>query len=52
MVYKTLFVAIGIIGLNKIEIIAICSIAITVIVSIYPALKASRMNTSKALKYE
>ena len=37
---------------SSILLIAICSIAITVIVSIYPALKASRMNTSKALKYE
>jgi lipoprotein-releasing system permease protein len=37
---------------NSILLIAICSIAITAIVSIYPALKASRMNTAKALKYE
>ena len=37
---------------NSILLIAICSIAITIIVSIYPALKASRMNTAKALKYE
>ena len=37
---------------SSILLIAICSIAITVIVSIYPALKAARMNTSKALKYE
>jgi len=36
----------------SIIIIAICSIIITTIVSIYPALKASRMNTVKALKYE
>jgi lipoprotein-releasing system permease protein len=37
---------------KSILLIAICSIAVTTIVSIYPALKASRMNTAKALKYE
>jgi len=37
---------------NSILIIAICSILITTIVSIYPAIKASKMNTAKALKYE
>jgi lipoprotein-releasing system permease protein len=37
---------------NSILLIAICSIAVTTLVSIYPALKASRMNTAKALKYE
>ena len=37
---------------SSIFLIAICSIVITTIVSIYPALKASRMNTAKALKYE
>ncbi len=37
---------------NSIFLIALCSISITAIVSIYPALKASRMNTAKALKYE
>ena len=37
---------------ESILLIAICSISITAIVSIYPALKASRMNTAKALKYE
>ena len=37
---------------NSILLIAVCSISITAIVSIYPALKASRMNTAKALKYE
>ena len=36
----------------SIVIIAISSIIITTIVSIYPAMKASRMNTVKALKYE
>jgi lipoprotein-releasing system permease protein len=37
---------------NSILIIAICSILITTIVSIYPAIQASKMNTAKALKYE
>ena len=37
---------------SSIFLIAICSILITAIVSIYPALKASRMNTSRALKYD
>ena len=37
---------------SSILLISICSISITIIVSIYPALKASRMNTAKALKYE
>ena len=37
---------------KSIMIIAICSIVITTIVSIYPAIKASKMNTVKALKYE
>jgi len=40
------------INTESIVIIAILSILITAIVSIYPALKASRMNTAKALKYE
>ncbi len=40
------------ISISSIFIIGICSIIITTIVSIYPALKASRMNTVKALKYE
>ena len=40
------------INANSILLIAFCSIIITAIVSIYPALKASRMNTAKALKYE
>ena len=37
---------------KSILIIGACSIFITTIVSIYPAIKASRMNTVKALKYE
>ena len=40
------------ININSILLIAICSILITAVVSIFPALKASRMNTVKALKYE
>ena len=40
------------INANSILLIAVCSIIITAIVSIYPAFKASRMNTVKALKYE
>jgi len=40
------------INLNSILIIAISSIIITTIVSIYPAVKASKMNTAKALKYD
>ena len=40
------------INLSSIFLIAICSILITTIVSIYPALKASGMNTSRALKYD
>ena len=40
------------ININSILLISICSIVITSIVSIYPALKASQMNTVKALKYE
>ena len=40
------------INLGSIVLISICSILITCVVSIYPALKASRMDTIKALKYE
>ena len=40
------------ISAGSIFLIAICSIIITIIVSIYPAIKASRMNTSRALKYD
>ena len=40
------------INTGSIFLIAICSIIITIIVSIYPAIKASRMNTSRALKYD
>tara|TARA_B100000676_G_scaffold44877_1_gene43190 strand:+ start:154 stop:1383 length:1230 start_codon:yes stop_codon:yes gene_type:complete len=40
------------INTNSIILIATCSILITAVVSIFPALKASRMNTVKALKYE
>ena len=37
---------------GSIFLIAICSIIITIIVSTYPAIKASRMNNSRALKYD
>ena len=40
------------INLHSILIIAIISILATTIVSIYPAIKASKMNTVTALKYE
>ena len=40
------------INIQSILIISICSIIITTIVSIYPAIKASKMDTIKALKYE
>ena len=37
---------------ESIVLISICSLIITTIVSIYPAMKASKMNTARALKYE
>ena len=40
------------INMNSIFIIAICSIAITIVVSIYPARQASRQDPIKSLKYE
>ncbi len=40
------------ININSIIIIGLCSIIITCIVSFYPAMKASKLDTVKALKYE
>ena len=40
------------ININSIAIITICSILITIVVSIFPALKAANMDPIKSLKYE
>ena len=40
------------INVQSITIIAICSLIVTSIVSIYPAIKASKQDPVKALKYE
>ena len=40
------------ININSIAIIALCSIIITILVSIYPAIQASKQDLIKSLKYE
>ncbi len=40
------------IDLNSILIITLCSIAITILVSIFPSYTASKLDPIKALKYE
>ena len=40
------------INLNSIIIISICSIFVTILVSIFPAIKASKLDPVKSLKYE
>jgi len=40
------------ININSIALIALCSIFITIIVSIFPAFKAAKLDLIKALKYE
>ena len=40
------------ININSILVIVLCSIVVTTIVSIYPAIKASKQDPIKSLNYE
>ena len=40
------------IDLKSVLLISICSIASTCLVSLFPAIKASKLDTIKSLKYE
>ena len=40
------------INISSIILISICSILVTILVSIFPAMKASKLDPVKSLKYE
>jgi len=40
------------ININSILIISVCSIIVTILVSIFPAIKASKLDPVRGLKYE